>query len=1417
MIDPWFERSKFLTVCRCGGTILINSIDYGEVEAENLAATEHLSKTEYFDNETGNTQTMERGKHGGWEEDKANEKDVSEAEDESEELLPDDTFSFLQIAPPISLTFATGIIVFIIEAVTLAFLALDSIDPSDSENPLQVPPNIEAPVRASQVLAILISVVSQDNVVESLKCFHDGDISEDLEAAGFEGKVSQFRYWGGVFLRFITGIGALATTFMLIIASETNLDLLLNFTAVEFVSQLDNTIFDLAKLGYIGATAKKYTLMIDYAKFRPREEESSSLVPEQVSTEPQNKAEKDEANFSPGGSRESIAHGVGIFNFLTMMFFWAWIVVKQVRGDYLCSRIFVQFGDEFIPGLGTLSGTYRLQPQGFGKVQYVEELDREGIEPARFGYCDDTGIWAFGKSDTKGAIVDVCANPIAFSEETISFDILSTSGAPWTVEQGPREVPLSSFGMSCHDCTGDAEYCGGDNSVCVDRQCVCEAGLFGERCEFSEPCASLEIGSPSSEGFTRLRDYSRVYNRLGDVVVSEHPVLVGNETFGDTIIDVMVFIGRRWMLTSTAMLFEFPGATNATDLLTSLEEYLTDTYHPHWSNYSAEFLSDPVDVDTSSDLSATPEGLGWFSSAIGVYTVVQAPDTSRPVDGSLVCADCNNVTNKCEFEGLCHTNGTCVCNHGAFGTLCQFPPTGDGQCDNFFNNAVFSYDGGDCCEATCVGEGNCGPSYPNCEDPQQVCADGAVCWIQNSATLVGTSGNGRTGASIALSVGGGLTMAYGQPGVGVAFVFDQDGSLWVQRGSPLLPALTTTAFGSSVSLSGDGTLIAVGSSAVVPTDASEVHLYSFDASRGWEDVFYLRTLSQVGGVASPAASTDVPTALGKRVVLSNDGSTLLILSLSLDLQQAFFVVSVLGISGKQWTLLHTLTVPSRLVEFPFATLSVSSDGETFVAQEGALAVQTYRYSNETLDYQVLGSPIAGCCALLSRDAQVLVVNSRGLSNAFASLYAWNATVGDWSLEGQINGTVRALSWDGLVMVLYETSPEPVLQAYRRDGVSLGEAIPQIDPTFAVAVAVSAAGGVLSVGRPNAGANSEGAIASYTLFNQPLATPPLATPQPSAGIPTAAPTVSLAPTLTAAPTEGPLVCGRLQKLVNINIRTDFFPEETRWRMISDHTVTHQGGPYDSPETTYVESMCVTSQRCVVLSFLDAIGDGMVPGGFEVEVDGQGLIIVEYDVVFSQLHFFINEPAGLDCSLPKNMFLDVPAVNSPVWSPDLFAPALSPAEYPFNFVSSSPSSSPSLSNLPSSSPSVSPSGLPSLSLSPSGLPSVSPSSLPSDERSLSPSPSVSPSLSVAPGFDSYVGCFSDGPNRALPDFQGIGMDFDSCYEACNGNGYTHFGLQWNGQCWCGGNGYDRYGQLADGDCNCDGPNYGGWRNCVYQYGS
>ena len=177
------------------------------------------------------------------------------------------------------------------------------------------------------------------------------------------------------------------------------------------------------------------------------------------------------------------------------------------------------------------------------------------------------------------------------------------------------------------------------------------------------------------------------------------------------------------------------------------------------------------------------------------------------VDVELICASCDYDSNECLNGGICRTDGLCDCRNDASGDWCQVQPTYNGHCDTYYNSLEFEYDGGDCCESTCVSTdtftcgkdelGIVGIGYPDCKNED---AEPYDQWFQSGNTVNGVAVDAESGYSVALVGRGGTVLAVGDPGASTVRLFDKDGSKWVQRGEAL-KGTTDSQFGYFISLS----------------------------------------------------------------------------------------------------------------------------------------------------------------------------------------------------------------------------------------------------------------------------------------------------------------------------------------------------------------------------------------------------------------------------------------------------------------------------------------------------------------------------------------------------------------------------------------------------------------------------------------
>ena len=140
-------------------------------------------------------------------------------------------------------------------------------------------------------------------------------------------------------------------------------------------------------------------------------------------------------------------------------------------------------------------------------------------------------------------------------------------------------------------------------------------------------------------------------------------------------------------------------------------------------------------------------------------------------------------------------------------------------------------------------------------------------WVQVGADINGEAANDRSGRSVSLSSDGSRVAigAEGNDGVGTdsghVRIYDYNGSAWVQVGADINGEATDDRSGYSVSLSSDGSIVAVGAynNDGAGSNSGHVRIYQYN-NNSW---------SQLGSDIDGEAANDYS---GYSVSLSSDGS-----------------------------------------------------------------------------------------------------------------------------------------------------------------------------------------------------------------------------------------------------------------------------------------------------------------------------------------------------------------------------------------------------------------------------------------------------------------------------------------------------------------------------------------------------------------
>ena len=306
-------------------------------------------------------------------------------------------------------------------------------------------------------------------------------------------------------------------------------------------------------------------------------------------------------------------------------------------------------------------------------------------------------------------------------------------------------------------------------------------------------------------------------------------------------------------------------------------------------------------------------------------------------------------------------------------------------------------------------------------------------WIQLGSSLFGDPGSKEFGYSISLSsngkilAAGSLTHSSAQ---GYVKSYKYSGGRWMQLGCDLNGDGVNDQFGCSISLSTDGTTLAVGAPSDSSSESGYVKIFKYELS-AWNEI----------GVIS---EDDPGSKFGSSISLSADG---LVLVVGAYLNNGIGKVQVFQYAANAWAQLGTdLTGISEGDKFGF-DVSVSRDGTTIAVctrkgdynRNNSGRVYLYQYQAESDSWGSFGGSIDGdsgdliSLVLLSSDGGTLAVGAKwadmGLgvysNHSLVKVYNYVSGSDSWSplysvawgenMDHNFGGSI-ALSDDGSIFV-----------------------------------------------------------------------------------------------------------------------------------------------------------------------------------------------------------------------------------------------------------------------------------------------------------------------------------------------------------------------------------------------------------------
>jgi hypothetical protein len=266
-------------------------------------------------------------------------------------------------------------------------------------------------------------------------------------------------------------------------------------------------------------------------------------------------------------------------------------------------------------------------------------------------------------------------------------------------------------------------------------------------------------------------------------------------------------------------------------------------------------------------------------------------------------------------------------------------------------------------------------------------------WIVMGSPLTGEAGGDYFGQSVSLSSDG-LLLAVGAPqndgaagaanAAGSTRVFAWNGTAWVQRGVDIDGEAAENQSGTSVSLSDDGSRVAIGApfNAGAGADSGQLRVY------GWNGSAWTPLGADIDGVAGDR--------LGRAVALSGDGNT--VAGGARDNTSSTGVVRVYSFDGTSWSTKGSAIAGEAASDYSGWSVSLDEAGSTVAigspyndgGGSNAGSVRVYAYSGSTwgkngqdLDGDVAGD-LFGWSVSLSADGNTVAAGAPKNPGSFAT-------------------------------------------------------------------------------------------------------------------------------------------------------------------------------------------------------------------------------------------------------------------------------------------------------------------------------------------------------------------------------------------------------------------------------------------------
>jgi hypothetical protein len=460
--------------------------------------------------------------------------------------LTQSTYSFLFTEPALSLPFVFAVAILLISYTCLLLALVDNIFIGYTpENPLSVPVGVTAVVKTAQYLALLVGSIMEEEIPEALYMLR---MISRTTLVKVDSTVQYRKFVICSLLRIVLGYLFIVNMFVVVIQATRVIDIFFNVLALQFLQQVDDIAFRLAKMDVFGKRVKK------------------------ASTRRCFRSEFEKLPYARRKKMTVFVKAVYIINFCLLMVGLTMVTRKQLDGAYQCTSITITLPDDVWEGAIYLNSTegQEILPQNLiysyfngvyvkngtyaGRPRYTEQNKFDdgpylSTTGATIQYCPEEEAWIFTHERLRKEFgrQNAACPWLLRSPPTTSYDLLEVLG-DWSVWTGVIKNGVTIH-SNCNECDSESDC--NFHGTCIDGVCHCKTkedgggSLFtGTHCQHPLPCSKLRGNSGDTwnllmlDNHTFWKTYGRGLYRYDSG---------GNITVTSSDLPVLLYSGSRWL------------------------------------------------------------------------------------------------------------------------------------------------------------------------------------------------------------------------------------------------------------------------------------------------------------------------------------------------------------------------------------------------------------------------------------------------------------------------------------------------------------------------------------------------------------------------------------------------------------------------------------------------------------------------------------------------------------------------------------------------------------------------------------------------------------------------------------------------------------------------------------------------------